>query len=380
MSFTDNSLLGNDILYYDVVITNLNNIDSKPVDAVFTETRSSPFIACPQAFLLSIARFTIDTTTLPVIIPTIKPFTTDTNETIYKITMTYQAFSYTATLMFLPQDLQAVVPAPPKTSSNGLQDNTGGYYCIYTYQYFIELVNNILLACWNGIIATSGLKDSSGNEINTSEVYPYMCFDPTTKLASLILPKQYFSSNIVTLFFNPALYQLFSSFPIKINSYNSPSGQNVQIIVDNFGASSEIQTGVPSYPALQINQEYSTTSLWTPLTSIVFCSSTLPIVQNQISAPLYFVNGVAYSNNGSNNSAPIITDMAVTDGDYKPNLVYSPYVYRYIDLKGNRPIYSLDISVYWKDRYGNLQPFKLSAGSTITIKLMFIKKSIAYSK
>ena len=72
--------------------------------------------------------------------------------------------------------------------------------------------------------------------------------------------------------------------------------------------------------------------------------------------------------------------MAVTDGEYKPNLVYTPYVYRYIDMKGNRPIYSLDISVFWKDRYGNLIPFKLSAGSTITLKLMFIKKGMAYLK
>jgi hypothetical protein len=184
----------------------------------------------------------------------------------------------------------------------------------------------------------------------------------------------------MTLYFNPALYNMFSSFPMTINTYNSASGQNVQIIVDNFGQSSEITVGDPLYTAIQLNQEYSTVSLWTPLTSIVFCSSTLPIVQNQISAPLYFVNGVSYSNNGTNNIAPIITDMAVSEGDYKPNLVYSPYVYRYIDMKGNRPIYSLDISVYWKDRYGNLQPFRLSAGSSITIKLMFIKKNIAYSK
>ena len=374
MSFTDNTLLSSDILYYDVVITNLNNIDSTPVPAVFTETRSSPFITLPEAYLLSIARFTIDTTTLPVIIPTIKPFTTNLNETIYKITLTYQTFSYTSTLIFKPQDLQAVAPVPPSGQQNGLQDNTGGYYCIYTYQYFIQLVNNTFQDCFKNILALAGI---------TTTIYPYMVFDPTSKLASLILPKEYFDTTLashMTLYFNPALYNMFSSFPMTINTYNSASGQNVQIIVDNFGQSSEITVGDPLYTAIQLNQEYSTVSLWTPLTSIVFCSSTLPIVQNQISAPLYFVNGVSYSNNGTNNIAPIITDMAVSEGDYKPNLVYSPYVYRYIDMKGNRPIYSLDISVYWKDRYGNLQPFRLSAGSSITIKLMFIKKNIAYSK
>jgi hypothetical protein len=359
------------------VITNLNNKDSTPVPAVFTETRSAPFITYPEAFLLSIARFTIDTTTLPVIIPTIKPYGTDINETIYNITMTYGSYSYTSILIYSPQDLQATVPASPSATSNGLQDNTGGYYAIYTYQYFIQLVNNTLKACWEGIVIASSLV------VDTSVVYPYMTFDTTTKLASLSLPQAYFDptlSSHVTLYINPALYQLFSSFPIKINSYNASSGQNVQIIVDNFGASATETTGNPPYTALIVNQEYATTSLWTPVTSIVFCSSSLPIVQNQISAPLFFVNGVSYSNNGTNNIAPIITDMAVTDGDYKPNLVYSPYVYRYIDMKGNRPIYSLDISVYWKDRYGNLQQFRLSAGSTITIKLMFIKKGIAYSK
>jgi hypothetical protein len=100
-----------------------------------------------------------------------------------------------------------------------------------------------------------------------------MIFDTTTKLASLSLPQAYFDptlSSHVTLYINPALYQLFSSFPIKINSYNASSGQNVQIIVDNFGASATETTGNPPYTSLIVNQEYATTSLWTPVTSNVY--------------------------------------------------------------------------------------------------------------
>ena len=242
MSFTDNSLLDSSILYYDVVITNLNNIDSVPVPAMFTETRTAPFITRPEDYLLSIARFTIDTTTLPVIIPTIKPFSTDKNQTIYNITMSYNGLSFTSNLIFSPQDLQAVIPSPPSATQNGLQDNTGGYYAIYTFQYFIQLVNNTLNACFLGILKLAG--------IEPTYTIPYMIFDPSTKLASLILPSNFFNpSNIspMVLFFNPALFQLFSSFPFFINDYNSSTGQNIQIIVDNFGQSSEIQVGNPSY-------------------------------------------------------------------------------------------------------------------------------------
>jgi hypothetical protein len=83
-------------------------------------------------------------------------------------------------------------------------------------------------------------------------------------------------------------------------------------------------------------------------------------------------------NNGGNNAniSQIITDFVSDTGLYKPNIVYNPSAqYRYIELLGNRPIYNLDVTIYWKDRTGTLTPFRLSSGSTATLKFFFTKKS-----
>ena len=151
--------------------------------------------------------------------------------------------------------------------------------------------------------------------------------------------------------------------------------------MDGFGGANIVKfppTAPPAsqYDALQIVQEYSTIALWTPITSIVFTSNTLPVVPANISSPLLFINGEVYNNGGNNsNISQVVTDFVSDDGIYKPNIVYTPTAqYRLINLVGNTPIYNLDLNVYWKSRTGVLQPFKLSSGSTATIKLLFTRK------
>lgn len=72
--------------------------------------------------------------------------------------------------------------------------------------------------------------------------------------------------------------------------------------------------------------------------------------------------------------------MVVSDGLWKPSIVYEPSAqYRLISMTGNRPIYTVDISVYWKDTTGTLNNFRLGAGSGASIKLLFTRKdSINY--
>ena len=50
--------------------------------------------------------------------------------------------------------------------------------------------------------------------------------------------------------------------------------------------------------------------------------------------------------------------------------------YRMIDLNNSssEKISNIDISIYWKDSYGNLHPMFLNPGCYCDIKLMFRKK------
>lgn len=385
MSFTFQDTADN--VYYDVTITNLETINQNPPSLYFNETRNTPFVYDPESYYLSIIRFTLDTPTLPVFIPIIQPNQGNRDLTIYSVTLSYTDPSTLVTynqqtfVTFVQQIFGVVVPAPPSQTNDGLQNNQTGYYEILNYQYWIQLINDTFVTCFNALNA----QVIAGGGTLPSTNPPSMAWDTTCNCAILTAEQVGYDTsipNIIEIYMNPALYQIFSSFPVIIKgSVDIQFGKNIQIIMDGFGGANIVKfpptaPSASQYDALQVVQEYSTIALWTPITSIVFTSNTLPVVPANISAPLLFVNGQIYSNGGNNsNISQVVTDFVSDDGIYKPNIVYTPSAqYRLINLVGNTPIYNLDLNVYWKSRTGVLQPFKLSSGSTATIKLLFTRK------
>jgi hypothetical protein len=292
-------------VYYDITISNLDTVDSVPPVLYFNETRNSPFILDPESYNLSIVRFTLDTNTLPIIQPEIQPSpNSNVNLTSYSITLEwtnpvapFQTFTEQTFLTYIPQNKQAIIPAPPSQTLSGLQNNDTGYYDIYNYQYWILLVNNTFQTCFtalNAQVVGAGL-------VLPSAFAPTMSWDTQTNLAILNADQAGYNdttANYIGVYFNPALWNYFSSFPFIIESNDVvPNGKNTRIIMSGFGGANVVPFPpvAPTYTALQIVQEYSTVSLWTPVTSIVFTSNTLPIVANQVSAPLLFFNGKRFS-------------------------------------------------------------------------------------
>jgi hypothetical protein len=384
MSFTQRDTP--DKVYYDITISNLQNTTTSPPTIYFNETRNSPFVLDPQSYYLSIVRFTLDTNTLPIISPDIQPApNSNVNLTSYSITLEwenpvapFQVFTQQTFLVYIPQNQQAIVPSPPSQTLNGLQNNETGYYDIFNYQYWIQLVNNTFQQCYNALnaqVVAAGLALPSA-------FAPVMSWDTQGNIAILNADQAGYddtASNYIKIYFNPSLFNLFSSFPFIIESNDVvPDGKNARIIMSGFGGANVVQFPpvAPTYVALQIVQEYSTIALWTPITSIVFTSNTLPIVANQVSAPLLFFNGKRFQSGGNNsNIAQIITDFVANDGIYKPNIVYIPSAqYRLVDLVGNSPLYNLDIEVFYKNRVGEFIPVRLGSGGTATIKILFTRK------
>jgi len=383
MSFTSNPHAQADKVYLDLVITNLDTTTQAPPTLYYNQTRNSPVISNPEDYYLSIIRFTLDTPTLPIFLPEIQPNQSNVNLTIYSVSLSWTdlisgtTFSQLEYIIYAPQDLSATVPQPPSQTTTGLQDNSTGYYYIYTFQYWIYLINQTFQNCFDNLaiqVAAAGLVLPTNNA-------PIMTFDTTTLIAILncdVLGYNYNSTDFIKIYMNPALFQLFSSFPFIIESFNQTNNNlNVLIQTNTFGGANEIQFPpiTPTYTAIQVIQEYSTTALWSPITSIVFCSNTLPIVPTNISAPAVYVDGTLFNNGNNSMVEQIITDFVSDNGFYKPNIVYNPTAqYRLISLTGNRPIYNVDISVFWKDRIGALVPLKLGSGTTATIKILFTKK------
>jgi hypothetical protein len=384
MSFTNISTP--DKIYYDIQISNIDDIDTLPPVLNFIETRNNPFLYESDKYYMSIIRFSLETPNLPVFIPTIQPSpNTDINLTIYSVTLqwinpldTSQIFTSQQFITYVPQSNIATLPPNPTQTDNGLQYNTTGYYNIYNYQYFIYLINNAFTLAYQQL-----LTQVTSAELNLPSSYsPILSWDTSNNTAILncdVLGYSTTSTNYIKVFFNTALAQLFSSFPVRITSASSYLGLNTQIITDSYNNSNIIQYPPynPTYDAIQVFQEFSTISLWSPVTSIVFTSNTLPIVSNQVSTPIIYNNGNQLGSNGNNALiSQVITDFISNEGTYKPNLVYEPSAqYRYIELLSNRPLNTFDLQVYWKDRQGVLIPFYLSSGCTATIKVLFTKKN-----
>jgi hypothetical protein len=61
-----------DQVYFDITVSNFQSTTTKPPVFFFNEQRTMPFISNPEEYYLSILRFTMETGSLPVFIPSIE--------------------------------------------------------------------------------------------------------------------------------------------------------------------------------------------------------------------------------------------------------------------------------------------------------------------
>jgi hypothetical protein len=101
-------------------------------------------------------------------------------------------------------------------------------------------------------------------------------------------------TNHIALYMNAPLYSLFSSFPAKYLGYDGVTyGRNYRLTITDIGGTNSQTISVPrsfpaSWTAITLYQEYATTEAWSPITSIVICSNTLPIIPTQVSTPFVY--------------------------------------------------------------------------------------------
>jgi hypothetical protein len=264
MSFTNISTP--DKIYYDIQISNIDDIDTLPPVLNFIETRNNPFLYESDKYYMSIIRFSLETPNLPVFIPTIQPApNTDINLTIYSVTLqwsnpknTTQIFTSQQFIRYTPQSNIATLPPNPTQTENGLQYNAGSYYNIYNYQYFIYLINNAFSSAYQELLT----QITDAGLVLPSNYSPILSWDTSNNTAILscdILGYSTTSTNYIKIFFNTAIAQLFSSFPVLITSASSFLGLNTQIITDSYNNANVIQYPPynPTYDAIQVFQEFT---------------------------------------------------------------------------------------------------------------------------
>jgi hypothetical protein len=347
-------------IYYDIEIINNDQKNGEPTpNLTYLEARNSPFINCPDNYFVSIIRFNMQTPSLPVFIPQVKLNQTDIDLTIYEIYFynisTQQHM--VKNIKYIPTNSITIPPRPPIQ----FQDLESEYYFVYTYQHWINMINMTLKE-----IAFVYSLDA-----------PFLYFDTSSSLLKFYMPQSWVGN--YKLYFNKQLQTLLDSFQFNYTQAPAITGFGIVyelIFNNNYGINVETVNNV-SYNVMY--QESTTIPLLNPIKSIVFTTGLFPIQASLTSPPKVFGADSALFNNGNNsNISPIITDFEVNVSDkntYKQSIQYVPTgEYRLIDLYGQSPVSTLQLTIYWKDHFGNLHPFKLNSGCGCDIKIMFRRK------
>jgi hypothetical protein len=143
-------------------------------------------------------------------------------------------------------------------------------------------------------------------------------------------------------------------------------------------------------PYWVVSQNWSAVdTLWSPVQSISFQSTLLPLVRENDTQPTYLGQGNLGNSAPTSRSAfaPIITDIAIDLGtggsdQYRKFIYYAPLAeYRLTDTAGDQEVRNIDISVFWKCRLDNqYYPVQMFNLSSVSLKALFRKKGALGAK
>jgi hypothetical protein len=294
---------------------------------------------------------------------------------------------YSRNVVYEPHDKTLPLPSPPY----GKQDLSSEYYYVRSYQDFINMINKTLLTLSSQLPLPGGVL-SHYNPL-------YMEWDTSSCTATLYADSYYFDLNGASnpaaggagrprefeIYFDARLYQLFSTLNATYVGNTSTPHPFMEYRLDLFGTPSNTKrhstnnsNGDILY-SIYLSQEVSTIAVWSPVESIVFTSSSLPIHPALSSAPKVISAGeYSITGSGTPNLANVLTDFQIAvspTNQYRPEISYAPQgEYRLIDMFSNRNLSRVDLQVYWRDKQGQLHPLLLYPGCSASVKLLFRHK------
>lgn len=348
------------------------------------------------------------------------------NLTPYNMTMSWipiplagqpsSVYQVTMPVVYRPADLSLRKPLwdPYLPQAIPLGGLTSPYYYVYSYGNWVDMLNSAVQNCFNALqgYATNGdavltapnqnISSSAkqtgvvdGTTINLFQP-PSISWDENSLKYIITADNQGFNAGLIDpilFYLNSPLSTLMDSFPYNYPNVPITSPLYSQLIFDfgyNAGAyivaTYDYLGTIPAnsqYLGIQIYQNHQTASLLNPIQSIVFTSTLLPVVMENVGTPL-IINGTStqeISLGSTANIFPIVTDFVVpfsaTNG-YVPDITYVPTgEYRLVDMYGTSPCKQIDIQVFWKDLYGILHPFLVGSGCSGSLKVMFRRKDFA---
>lgn len=371
-----------DTVYYDCNI--VNNDQEKPQRIIFNDIRSSPILSNPELYQLSVIRFSMETgNSLPIFIPSIQIGQPNVNLTSYSFTLSYvynsnsQVDSDQTYVQHIPINVSEPIPPPP-TSIQDIYNNP--YYYVYSYQIIVDMMNNALSQCMQSLISNCAFYGVTLPSVNP----PFFEFDMDNSkfiLSGDVLAYDLGAQNYISIHCNTAMYSLISSFVAFSKGHNVPRGMNYIFRLYKDPRSLNVYKINTTYSVIQLYQDYDCASLFSPISSISFCTNMIPVLPSNVAKP-QIIGGTTLTTSGNNNNiSSLITDFQ-SDGSYGFSgiLSYLPQAeYRMIDLNNSSSkLSNIDITIYWKDNFANLHQMYLMSGCKCDIKILFRKKKPSF--
>ena len=219
-------------------------------------------------------------------------------------------------------------------------------------------------------------------------------YAPTFGFAATPKTRTFFNSNMFGLFanYNNIYWNTISpTAPCPFPGFSAPVGYVNEIITtnkfyQNVLPVTNLPTYLTKYPYWVVEQDFSSVdSIWSPVGSIVFTSTLLPVKSEATGAPVILGDSNLGFSAPTVQSAfqPIITDIAIDTSvlgaqEYKRFIYYAPTAeYRLSDFaSSHQDIRNIDIQVFWKNRLDNqLYPINMFNLTSVSIKIMFKHKS-----
>lgn len=239
-----------DHIYYNVIMgnshfsagSNTNNL------ATFSETRVEAIVDKPEDYYLSIIRFNVPGSSIPLFVCPIQLGLTqyDPDLTIFSVNLMYGSYSSQTYLTYqsnlyesnLPPGVgNPPYPKPlPPSQNNGVQVDSP-YYYVYTYETMIDMINQAIVKAFSKLkAATSGSPPADP---------PYFVYNAETQLLQFICQDSYVGYlksttatpsliNTIGIYFNDPLKRFIDGFRFNTYSIDSPLGLDIQMDVVNY--------------------------------------------------------------------------------------------------------------------------------------------------
>jgi hypothetical protein len=280
-----------------------------------------------------------------------------------------------------------------------------------TVSHWTDLVNVAYQTCWNTLNTAFNawyLAQFGAPGPNLTTEPPRITFNPTTNLFNIWADRYGFGDNQIavvppatqnrtapatadenfSMFMDANLNGMYSNFDSQY--LNLPNSFTYKIIITNVAKLYNNIYNVFSPPAplaksywYMIQDAPSTSTLWCPISSIVFTSGTIPLVFETTGEPIRYGTGNVGLDTGTQSAfQPIITDIQLSNlnaFDYREFIQYAPDAeYRFSSFqKSKTPINQIDIQVFYKNRLdGRLYPLTMYNLSTVSIKILFRRRGI----